>query len=129
MSTSQSTPVLIYDGDCAFCTTSAQRIAAHWDGAAEIQPWQRLGESRLAELGLTVTDVQQAAWWIDDTGRRYRGHRAIARAMIQAGGWRRLVGRALAARWLAWPGEVGYQLVARYRHKLPGATDACRLEE
>lgn len=128
MTASQAAATLIYDGDCAFCTASAQRIASHWHGGAQIKSWQRLGEPRLTELGLTVPDVQSAAWWVDDGGRLYRGHLAIARALIQAGGWRRLAGRAVASRALSWPGALVYRLVARYRYRMPGATDACRVD-
>jgi predicted DCC family thiol-disulfide oxidoreductase YuxK len=115
--------VLIYDGDCAFCTAAAQRIAAHWiaghgcDGS-QIQAWQSLGPQGLARLGLTVADAQQAAWWVDATGR-YRGHLAVAHALMHAGGWRRTVGRLITLPGISSLAAMGYWLVARYRRYLP----------
>ena len=85
-----------------------------------MQPWQVLGDTGLAEVGLTVPDAQAAAWWVDRDGTRYRGHLAIAQALMWSDGWRRLAGRLLSTRVMHLPGTVGYWLVARYRHLLPG---------
>lgn len=119
-------PVLIYDGDCAFCTASAHRIAQHWRRPATAVPWQRLGADGLRELGLGVAEVQSAAYWIDELGRAHRGHAAVARALVAAAGWRSLVGRAGLIPPVSWMAAGLYRLVARYRHRLPGGTDACR---
>ena len=42
-------PVLVFDGDCGFCTTSA-RVGQRWLGLADVEPWQMID---LDELGLT----------------------------------------------------------------------------
>ena len=39
----------------------------------------------------------------------------------------RAFGALLLAPPVSWFARPGYWLVARYRHRLPGATDACRL--
>ena len=119
-------PLLVYDGDCSFCTSSARWIAAAWARPARAVASQRLDAAELDRLGLTVMDTQQAVWWIDEHGRRFRGHLAIGRALEAADGWRRAVGRAL----LSWPlrsiGPASYSLIARFRHRLPGGTAECR---
>ena len=123
-----ATPVLIYDGDCGFCTSSAAWIRARWRRDCVAVSWQELGESRLAALGLTVVDVESAAWFADGN-QLLRGERAVAAALKLAGpGWRALgsVMDTVPIRWLA---AIGYRLVARYRHMLPGSTDACRLTD
>lgn len=120
--------LLIYDGDCGFCTTVAHDIEQHWNGKAGIRAWQQIGAAGLAELGLTVADVSTKVWWVEPTGTRLGGHRAVAQALIAAGGWRALLGRVIAARVMTWPAALGYRLVSRYRHLLPGATEACRID-
>jgi predicted DCC family thiol-disulfide oxidoreductase YuxK len=118
-------PVLVYDGDCGFCTSVAADISRRWRLPATSVAWQSLGEDGLAELGLTPETAQQAAWWVDGEGRRFRGHLAVARALLAARGWRRVAGGAIAIPPLSWAAAVGYRLVVRYRHRLPGTTRAC----
>jgi predicted DCC family thiol-disulfide oxidoreductase YuxK len=118
-------PQLIYDGDCGFCTRTALGIARHWRRPAQAVPWQRLGKTGLAEVGLTVADVRQAAWWIDPEGRRFRGHEAVACALRAAGGWREVLGRIVLVPPASWAAAAVYRAVARLRHRLPGGTEAC----
>lgn len=82
-------------------------------------PWQSLGTAGLADLGLSKRDVVEAAWWIDVEGRRWRGHLAIAQALIASAGWRRVVGRIIMLRLVRPPAALAYWLVARYRRHLP----------
>jgi predicted DCC family thiol-disulfide oxidoreductase YuxK len=118
-------PVLVYDGDCGFCTSVATRISHRWRIPATAEAWQSLGEDGLAELGLTPEAAQQAAWWVDGDGRQFRGHLAVANALQAARGWRRMVGGAIATPPLSWAASVGYRVVVHYRHRLPGSTRAC----
>ncbi|HVT65461.1 MAG TPA: DCC1-like thiol-disulfide oxidoreductase family protein [Mycobacteriales bacterium] len=128
MTRGSAAALLIYDGDCAFCTKTAMDIERHWDGRAGIRAWQQIGASKLADFHLTVEDVSSKVWWIEADGRQLSGHKAVARALIEAGGWRRLLGRIIAARVMSWPAALGYRLAARYRHLLPGGTEACRID-
>src|SRR5207244_10532427 len=100
---------------------------AHWKDRARAVAWQRLDSAELGRLGLTRDEAQQAAWWIDESGQRSRGHLAIARGLAAAGGWRSVCGHALLAPPLRWIAAGLYPLVARWRHRLPGGTPACRL--
>lgn len=118
--------MLIYDGDCGFCTTSARWIARRLPDDVRVVAWQSLDD--LAAHGLTVDDVTSAAWWVEPDGSPRGGHLAIGAALRAAGGAWGLVGRALLAPPLRWIGGPVYRLVARYRYRLPGATDACRLD-
>jgi predicted DCC family thiol-disulfide oxidoreductase YuxK len=118
-------PILIYDGDCGFCTSVAAGISRRWAVPATATAWQSLGEDGLSELGLTPEAAQQAAWWVDGDGRRFRGHRAVAKALLAASGWRRMAGAAILVPPVSWAAAVGYRMVVRYRHRLPGSTAAC----
>jgi predicted DCC family thiol-disulfide oxidoreductase YuxK len=117
--------VLVFDGDCGFCTSSARWIGARLPAGTAAVPWQSCD---LAALGLTKADVTTAAYWIDDQGVAHRGHRAIGRSLIAAGGIWRPLGRITITPPVSWLASPVYKLIARYRYKLPGATDACRLD-
>ena len=63
-------PVLVFDGDCAFCTTSAgvitRRLRRSPDDYA-VQPWQHLD---LDALGLTPEDGRRIGRAVRETGHR-----------------------------------------------------------
>ena len=121
--------VLVYDGDCGFCTTSASWIARHWpegDGRVAV-PWQRLSPDEVRETHLSQDELRRAAWWIEGEEAE-EGSRAIARALIAARGRWSLAGWILIAPPVSWIAPLGYRVVARYRYRLPGATPACKAE-
>ncbi len=122
-----SSPLLIYDGDCSFCTSSANWVSARWHGRAHAVPWQRLTDDELAAYGLGVDDARAAAWWVDPDGRTSRGHLAIARSLAAGAGWPAAAGRLLLSLPFRWVGAAVYPAVSRWRHRLPGATPACRI--
>ncbi|MFT4215370.1 MAG: DUF393 domain-containing protein [Microbacterium sp.] len=119
--------VLVYDGDCAFCTSAAAWIAQR--AQVQTQPWQT---APLNDLGLSVPQVQSAVWLVDEErrggSRAVGGADAIAAVLRRARSpWWRGVGAVLQ-----WPlvrslARVGYRIVARCRRFLPGASAACAL--
>ncbi len=119
-------PLLIFDGDCGFCATTARWAAKGWSETAVAIPWQALGADGLARLGLDISKVQRCAWWVDAGGELSSGHRAVARALRAARGRRRMAGTLLLAPPFNLLGAIGYQVVARHRHRLPGGSPACR---
>lgn len=127
MAVAAEIPRLIFDGDCAFCTSAARWASRLWVRPAEAVPWQRVGIQGLAELGLSEWDVRHAAYWVDADGRLFRGHAAVARALVAGNAWMRAAGHVVSLPPGTWLARPGYWLVARYRHRLPGATDACRI--
>ncbi|MDH3753095.1 MAG: DUF393 domain-containing protein [Acidimicrobiia bacterium] len=116
---------LVYDGDCAFCTRTANWVSRRLPPADRVVAGQQLD---IAEIGLSEHDVSSAAWWITADGRHHRGSAAIAQALIRMGGILRLVGLALSVPPLSWLAIPVYALVARYRHRLPGGTASCRTD-
>jgi predicted DCC family thiol-disulfide oxidoreductase YuxK len=119
-----SSPVLVFDGDCSFCTTSATWIEHRLPDAVRVEPWQRLD---LQAFGLTERDVTTAAYWVDERGKTYRGHRSIAKALIAAGrGWKP-VGALMLIPPFSWLAALSYFVIAKNRHRLPGGTPACKL--
>ena len=118
--------LLVYDGDCGFCTRSARWAAAGLPEGARVAPWQVLD---LDELGLTQHDVTTAAHWFDARGRRHSASKAISHVLAASRGYRKVLGWILRVPPLSWLAIPVYRLVARYRFKLPGATDACRVPQ
>jgi predicted DCC family thiol-disulfide oxidoreductase YuxK len=116
-------PMLVYDGDCSFCSRWAQWVAGRWRGPERAVAWQQLAA---LPAGLDAADVREAAWWIGADGSRSRGHLAIAYALRAAPGWPSLLGRVLLVPPFRWLARFSYPLVARWRHRLPGGTPACR---
>ena len=117
--------LLIFDGDCAFCTSSAGWIERRLPDGVRVAPWQIL---ELDTYGLTERDVTTAAYWIDDAGRAHRGHLGIGRSLIAAGGGWAVAGRLIITPPISWVAKPVYALIARYRHRMPGATEACRID-
>jgi predicted DCC family thiol-disulfide oxidoreductase YuxK len=118
-------PILIYDGNCGFCTSVAMKISDRWRVPAKASSWQDLGGDGLAELGLSPADVQRAAWWVDSDGRLFEGHLAVAKSLIAAQGWRGAVGKMILIPPVGGVAALGYRVVVRNRHRLPGSTKAC----
>lgn len=130
-------PLLIFDGDCGFCTTAVRWAAHRFRRSVEVVPWQRLD---LEAFGLEQRDVDLYAWWIEpvtgddadpdatDGLRKWRGHRAAGRALRSCRGIWPLFGFVLLLPPpFAWVWAAGYRLVARFRGYLPGSTPACKL--
>src|SRR5690349_18860373 len=107
-------PLLLYDGDCAFCTGWATWIAANADQSVQTKAWQSLDPDELQALGLTVDDAASSARWIDEQGRRSRAHLAIARALAAGHGAPAAVGRLLLLPPFRSVAAAGYPLVARW---------------
>ena len=116
--------LLVFDGDCAFCTTSVERGRHLLTVFPEAKPHQW---ADLNELGLTERDVTRYAWYLDGA-RRYRGHAAVAAVLrLQRGvGWR-FLGHLLVTPPFSWAAALAYRFVARFRHRLPGGTPACAM--
>ena len=121
-------PTLIYDGACGFCTASALWVSRRWAGAdAPVAvPWQELPEDWVTELHLTGDDLARSAWWADGA-RVEGGSRAVGHALLAARGPWAVAGRLLLVPPVSWVAPPGYRLVARYRHRLPGGTPACKV--
>ncbi|QZY52370.1 thiol-disulfide oxidoreductase DCC family protein [Leucobacter tenebrionis] len=124
MSAPTEQSLLVYDGDCAFCTTWVRRLERLLDRFPDAQPWQWLD---LGELGLAQNDVTRFAWLLCGN-RRFRGHAAFAALLrMQPSYAARFFGHLLVTPPFSWVSALGYSLIARFRHRLPGGTAACAL--
>ncbi len=125
-SPTQAAEVLIFDGDCGFCTTTARWIEGKVPAEVAVVPWQSLD---LSTYGLTEQDVSTAAYFIDENHTAHRGHKAVELVLKTTNWPTRAAGIAIVTPPLSWIAPYGYALVAKYRYRLPGATDACRIPQ
>ena len=125
MSAAPSRPILVFDGDCGFCTTCARFLARSVvrGGTVSIAPWQQLD---LERLGLTEELCRSAVQWVGEDGQVAGGHAAIA-GVLRTGHlvWRP-IGWLLLAPGFAHLARYLYSWIADHRYALPGGTPACR---
>jgi len=105
--------MLVYDGDCGFCTRCARWVATRARDV-EVVPWQALD---LRAVGLSEQQVRTAAYWPDD-GTTDHGERAIARSLMACGRGFAVIGRALLLPGVRRVAGLGYRFVARHRGRL-----------
>lgn len=117
-------PVLVFDGDCSFCTSSV-RALERIGPEAEIVAWQ---QTDLDALGLTEAGAAAAVQWVEIDGTVRSGHEAIAAALRSVGGIWAFAGRALLSPGIAPIAASVYRLIADNRHRLPGGTPACAVD-
>ena len=123
--TVEPTPLLIFDGDCAFCTRCVRFIERRIRRHPRIQPWQR---SDLADLGLTQEQCETAVQLIEGN-RLTSAHVAVARGLIYGRrGWA-VLGYLLLVPGIKQIAGVVYRWVAKNRDRMPGGTTECALPQ
>ena len=116
--------VLIYDGDCGFCAACVRWGERHLPNWPKAAPFQLLA---LDHYGLTTEQCQSALHYVDAHGKPHAANHAVGRLLIDSRSPWVVIGRIIelpVARSLA---ALAYRLIARNRHRLPGATEQCAL--
>jgi predicted DCC family thiol-disulfide oxidoreductase YuxK len=116
--------LLIFDGDCGFCTTSA-RFATRWVDRRQrydVQPWQQVD---LERVGLTEADCIEAAQFVRPDGTVVAAHLAIAEGLKHGAPLWRPLGHVVTLPGISWLAGRVYAWVADHRYALPGGTAAC----
>jgi predicted DCC family thiol-disulfide oxidoreductase YuxK len=117
-------PMLLFDGDCGFCTTTARWGERRWPDAAQVVPWQH---TDIEALGLTPEQCNRELQWVGADGRHASGAAAVGRWLHAAGGVWKLLGWLAYTPPTSWIASGIYRLVAANRSRLPGGTPACQL--
>lgn len=124
----RTTPWLIFDGDCAFCTSSAtwlaERLRRPGQDPVRLVPWQF---TDLAEVGATAERAVREVLWVTPAGRISGGAEAFADWLRYSGGVYAVVGAVIDAPVVRRLAGVVYRLIAVNRHRMPGGTPACAL--
>lgn len=118
--------MLVFDGDCGFCTSCVNVMTRWIRPAVDVGAWQDMD---LNAVGLTSVECAQALQFVDDDGTISSGSRAVTgmlRTAPRPWPWIAAVADAPIVRRLA---DVTYRVVARNRSMLPGATPACAVRD
>lgn len=117
-------PILIYDGDCAFCSSSVRTLQKLLKTKPPMEPYQFLN---LETYSLTPEACREEAKFVRANGSIAGGHLAFIETFKFAGkGWQvlssviGLPGFRSIAGWC-------YRWVAKNRYRLPGGTPTCAL--
>ena len=120
--------VLLFDGDCAFCSTSA-RLLQRWVRPdclvlpyqhVDLVMWHVTADRAAAEVLLVRREL--------DTVSISGGARAIAEVLRTGRQPWPAVGAALRAPGIAVAADLGYRWIAANRYRLPGGTPECALD-
>jgi predicted DCC family thiol-disulfide oxidoreductase YuxK len=116
---------LIFDGDCGFCTTTANFIVRKSKTPIVAHPWQRIDT---LDYGILQQQAQDRVYMYVD-GHAYGGHEAFAAVLrLQKNWFMSALAFLIVVPPVCWLSRIAYRLVAKFRHKLPGGTPACKLE-
>ena len=115
---------LIFDGDCGFCTTSANFIvkASKVEVAAIPYQWAELQKFSLS------SEQTEKKVYLNVDGSNFGGHKAVAKLLrLQPNFFLKAIGVVALIPPFSWIAAMLYWLTAKNRHKLPGGTPACKL--
>lgn len=121
----ESVGVILYDGDCGFCSASVRLATGRWL-RTRLEPMMAQ-RADLSAWGLERAACLEALHVVDPAGRVHIGSDAIAAILRSSRQPWPLLGRVLLLPGIRTVARWGYGIVARNRHRLPGGTQACRL--
>jgi len=122
--------VLIYDGDCQFCQLSLEFGLKHLKIFPKYVAFQRISP---ADFGLTSEQVQSQIFMASTAQAPEKpvgGHLAAAEIMrMQKNPLLLFIGWLMTKPPVSWLAGLVYRWVAKNRHRLPGGSRQCKIED
>ena len=122
--------VLIYDGDCQFCQLSLDFGIRKMKVFPSYVAFQKIDPST---FGLTDEQVRSEIWLVDtssDKASRLGGHLAASAILgMQGNLFYRLLAILIKTPPTSWLASRVYRWVSRNRHRLPGGSKACKIQD
>jgi predicted DCC family thiol-disulfide oxidoreductase YuxK len=115
--------VLIFDGDCSFCSSCVDWLERNLTAMPTATPYQW---ADLEGYGLSLSEARERVWLLTP-GKHFGGASAVTE-LLRHQPYRimRFAGWILQVPPLSWLADGAYWVVSRLRHVLPGGTPACR---
>jgi predicted DCC family thiol-disulfide oxidoreductase YuxK len=123
--TRRERPVLLYDGDCGFCSACVRLARRHLRTSRTPPEFLAFQFADLEALGTSAERAAYEVVWVGCDGRIRGGAQAVAALLLNAGGAWWPLGAVLRIPPFRWAAHGVYRLVAAHRHSLPGGTAAC----
>lgn len=117
--------LLIFDGDCAICSTSARLLKKITKGRIAIEPYQRLD---LAKYSLTSELTSKAVYYIVGP-KRFVAAEAMGQVLIDSKTIWAIAGAIIKLPLVRVLAKKVYYIIAANRHRLPGGTPECQLTD
>jgi predicted DCC family thiol-disulfide oxidoreductase YuxK len=122
--------VLIYDGDCQFCQLSLDFGIRNLRKFPQYVAFQRI---QPGHFGLTDEQVRSQIWLAQKTpasAAPLGGHLAAGAILkLQPSRWLKGLGWLISTPPTSWAADLLYKFVAANRHRLPGGSRACKIED
>ena len=126
----QDSWVLIYDGDCQFCQLSLEFGVKNLRIFPQYVAFQRIDPT---DFGLTAQQVRSQIWLAQKSPANavaLGGHLAAGAVLrFQPSRWLKVLGWLTSTPPTSWAASVLYKLIAANRHRLPGGSRACKIED
>jgi predicted DCC family thiol-disulfide oxidoreductase YuxK len=122
--------VLIYDGDCKFCQLSLDFGLRNLKTFPRFIAFQKIDP---AKFGLTLEQVQTQIWLASEDSESSKplgGHLAAGEILLmQKNVLQKLLGWFIKTPPTSFLADWAYRWVAKNRHRLPGGSRQCKLED
>jgi len=122
--------VLIYDGDCKFCQLSLEFGIRHLSTFPKYVAFQKIDPIK---FGLTIEQVKTQIWLVaqgPDQTKPQGGHLAAGEILLmQKNPFYKVMGWLIKTPPTSFLADVIYRWVAKNRHRLPGGSRQCKLED
>ncbi|MFJ8997781.1 thiol-disulfide oxidoreductase DCC family protein [Streptomyces sp. NPDC102359] len=120
-----SQPILLFDGDCGFCSRTIEVVQRTVRPRVQFVPWQH---ADLTALKVTEDRANREVIWVSPVGGKvYGGQRALSAVLMSGRKRWWWLGFVLLMPPVNWMARGVYRVVAKNRHRLPGGTVACSL--
>ena len=122
--------ILIYDGDCQFCRLSLDFGIRTLTKFPKFVAYQKIDP---AEYRLSMADVSSQVWLVGPSNEGLTplgGHLAVAQILLdQPQFYWKWLGFLMKTPPFSFVADLVYKWVAKNRHRLPGGSRACKLED